>query len=372
MQSIHLRGHAKESSIAAIDGDLVLSLPVGIDTITLDSSTIGKPKQVAGATVTLKRLTGQLVTIDYQGESSKFLKMTGYNAKGEQIADMGSPGNCNGDNEWITSSFVEDVHSVKVHVAHGFVERKFPFVLKCQEGGTKNANSASKAAGEAASGNDFITTANYANKQLEFFYFIPSGLLREKNGKIPVIVAIPGLSGRGEGFVSQEMRDFAVKEHFMIIAPSFVWDQANWNSNTSYQYPEAWSGNALIQIIDKVKEKHGISASQLHLFGFSAGAQYALRFANWRPDLCASCAAHGSGGTVIPTKTNKVKFLVSVGKEDAERIGKAEQFYSAAKGLGIDVVYKQYEGGHGLPSTQVKETLDFIARANKLGNGTAR
>lgn len=214
--------------------------------------------------------------------------------------------------------------------------------------------------GKATAGVDSITTDNYANTRLEFYSYIPEQVLADRQRLHPVLLCIPGLSGRGESSVPQEFKDFAEREKFVIIAPSFVYDEANWNARTSYQFPEAWSGNALLQIIGKVKEKNGLSISKLHLYGFSAGAQFALRFALWKPELCVGCVAHGSGGTVIPQSRNNVKFFVSVGKGDTNRIEKIEQFYRAAKNLDIDVVYRQYEGGHILPTSQITDALAFF------------
>lgn len=91
--------------------------------------------------------------------------------------------------------------------------------------------------------------------------------------------------------MSLPFKEFAERERFVILAPSFTWDQANWNDGKSYQYPEAWSGAALVAILDRFQQARGISISKLYLFGFSAGAQFAVRFALLRPELCAACAA---------------------------------------------------------------------------------
>ena len=61
-----------------------------------------------------------------------------------------------------------------------------------------------------------------------------------------------------------------------------------------------------------------------------------------------------------------VKFFVSVGRNDRSRISKAEVFVMHAKMLGIDVIYRQYAGGHYLPVQQIKDSLGFFKeiRAN--------
>lgn len=209
-------------------------------------------------------------------------------------------------------------------------------------------------------GADSVNTNNYANANLEFYYYIPSEILKDKKKSYPVLICIPGLSGSGKDFVCAPFKEFADKEHFLILAPSFVWDEKNWESKTSYQYPDAWSGDALLKMLDKIKEKYKISTSKLYLYGFSAGAQLALRFSLWRPNLVAACAAHAGGGTITPTEKIPVKFFISVGAQDTERIPKVSEFYWRAHNAGISVDYKQYEGGHCIPQQQITDSLAFF------------
>lgn len=208
-----------------------------------------------------------------------------------------------------------------------------------------------------------IKTNDYANKQLDYFYYVPSTATESQKNSFPLLAMIPGLSGRGESFVSQKFKLFADTEGFVIISPSFVWDEENWNSNESYQYPSVWSGDALLKIIDHFEAEHNISVSSLSLLGHSAGAQFALRFCVWKPELCTACAAHGSGGSVFLREYIDVAFFVTVGKKDQDfRISNYNSFCSSAKSFGIDVECRQYDAGHGRTTEQMQDSLDFIAR----------
>lgn len=205
-----------------------------------------------------------------------------------------------------------------------------------------------------------IHTDNYANPRLEYYYYIPDSVLREASDPHPVLVMMPGLSGRGEEFVTSDFKRFANEEGLIIIAPSFVFDEANWDSRQSYQYPAAWSGNALLEIIAQLEKQKGITTSELCLFGFSAGAQFTLRFCLWQPERCIACAAHASGGTVLPDRPVQVRFFVTVGNQDVDRIARVREFYARAKSLGIDVTYREYNAGHSLTAEQVTDSLDFL------------
>jgi poly(3-hydroxybutyrate) depolymerase len=209
---------------------------------------------------------------------------------------------------------------------------------------------------------DSIETSNYANRQLKFFLYIPEEVLNNKEKEHPLLVCVPGLSGNGETFAGQTFKDFAEKEGFVIIAPSFIRDKENWAEQRSYQYPSVWSGDALINIVYKVSEKYKIDISRYYLFGHSAGAQFVLRFAIWEPSLCVACAGYGSGGSVIPDEFNGVSFLLGIGEKDTERIGYAERFYDKAKDLGIDVELKWYGGGHSLNKTFVRDAMVFFKK----------
>ena len=97
----------------------------------------------------------------------------------------------------------------------------------------------------------------------------------------------------------------------------------------------------------------------------AASAQFALRFCVWRPEQCAACAAHGSGGRVIPTSYIDVAFLIAVGEQDiADRHAHWRDFCNAAKRLGIEVKCNKYDVGHGLSSTQIIDSLDFFKQHN--------
>ncbi|MCD4652984.1 hypothetical protein K8T06_03515 [bacterium] len=215
----------------------------------------------------------------------------------------------------------------------------------------------------AISGIGSIHTNNYANRELKYYFHIPSTISVNNHKSHPLLVLIPGLSGKGEAFVSLQYKNFAKKENFIIVSPSFVWDEKNWDTQTSYQYPSAWSGKALIQIVDQLKKKFGIEISDYYLFGFSAGAQFALRFCVWKPNLCRACAVHGSGGGVEPTEYNDVAFFVTVGNQDTDsRQIFAEVFCDTAKKVGINTVCRKYDVGHWLSTDQINDSFDFFRR----------
>ena len=182
---------------------------------------------------------------------------------------------------------------------------------------------------------------------------------------------VPGLSGKGEDFTTQPFKDFADKEGFILLSPSFMYDNlySEIDKGTSYQYPAVWSGKPLLQMIQKIRDK-GYILSKLYLFGMSAGAQYCLRFTLWQPDQCLASATHANGGyPIIPTQKNSIKYFIAVGNQDEKyRQENAATFYNTAKQLGISASFKEYPVAHVLSSEQVTDSLNFfkLVRDNKL------
>lgn len=213
----------------------------------------------------------------------------------------------------------------------------------------------------AGQGSGSIRTDNKANEVLEYYYYIPSRLSRRP---FHTLVCMHGLNGSGQPFVIGSWARFAEENEFIIVAPTFKFDQENWRTRTSYQFPSVWSGDALLEILEEVRRKVDISLSHLYFFGFSAGSQFSLRFALWKPGMCVAVAAHAPGGTIYPKKWIPVKFLLTVGQEDTketDRVWRAKKFYEKAKELNISITYKEILGvGHWLTQEQIQLSIDFF------------
>lgn len=221
---------------------------------------------------------------------------------------------------------------------------------------------------DAVSQIDSIPTNNYANPTLNYFYYIPQNVFKTKNERHPYLILVPGLSGRGEDFVSQTFKDFAKKEGFVIIAPSFIEDSKNWESKTSYQYPQAWSGQALNDILNSFDTKQNMRPLHIYMLGFSAGAQFVSRYAMLYPDYVTACAFNAAGGTDDPLKYQATKFYVAVGSQDEDvRKQNAQKFYTLARKQGIEVTFKIYDNlGHGLSADEINDELAFFTHVKMM------
>lgn len=220
------------------------------------------------------------------------------------------------------------------------------------------APTSSSVSAAVISGTGSVSTDNYANRTLQYYYSFPSNL---KYKTAPFLVMVPGLGGNGKDVVTPEMMDLSQNLGFVIIAPTFKEDSDNYETRTSYQYPAAWSGKALNSILNDFVSKQNVYSGGLYMYGFSAGAQFVERYSLLYPNYVTACVIHAAGSVTLPTSFQKTKFFISVGTQDENfRKETANDFYTQAKKLGIRVQYKQYNYGHMIPAEQMDDSAEFF------------
>lgn len=212
----------------------------------------------------------------------------------------------------------------------------------------------------AVSGSDFVYTSNYANPKLVYYYYFPERLLK-LNKKVPFLIMIPGYCGKGEDIINKQVKDFAMKEGFVVISPTFVPDDNNCENDTNYQRPAGWSGAALDKIIETFELKQHLYHSNFYMWGFSAGAQFDSGYAKLHPGRLKGCMVNSAGYVALPEGYQSTKFFVAVGTSDLDyRKDAAKSFYEAAKNFGIDVIYKEYNMGHTFCYDELNDEFNFI------------
>ena len=68
---------------------------------------------------------------------------------------------------------------------------------------------------------------------------------------------------------------FADEQRVAVLGLGFLFVEEDWETKTSYQYAQAWSGKALLEILKELSAQNPINPRELYLFGISAGAQKA-------------------------------------------------------------------------------------------------
>lgn len=212
-----------------------------------------------------------------------------------------------------------------------------------------------------------ISTEDYTNSVVNYFYYIPAMLEKSMN-PYPVIIWVPGLDGNGEKSIPSKFYELANTKGYAILSPTFVFNEEDFKKQKSYQYPNVWSGNALLSMLDEAK-KNGLNYSKLYMAGFSAGGQFVSRFSFIHPEIVDACAILSSGARVKPQTRTNVKYFIGIGNNDDEyRLQNAEIFHNAAANLGIPIVYKKYNMDHTMIDTEEEDVVKFFddVRENRL------
>ena len=180
-----------------------------------------------------------------------------------------------------------------------------------------------------------------------------------------VIVLGPTFPGP-ELLQRQEQREVTKEDYFQMAGP-----------------PHEKKVNELIDEISKVWPIH----PKVVLHGFSAGAQFAHRYAMKNPDKVAGVSAHSGGSWAkldgadkINKEAKAIPFRISVGEADQERTGTgkedvlnrfelAKKFSEDLKSLEFDVEFKSWpRTGHQYTApmhTMLKELVKKVREENK-------
>ncbi len=215
-----------------------------------------------------------------------------------------------------------------------------------------------------------IKTNSQNNSELEFVLRVPSGFNSESAEKNSgrIFVLFGGRNWKGEKTIPRYgFAELADRYSLFLISPSFKDDK--------YWYPEKWSGKALLQAIEKVRNDYGLDRNnKLFYYGYSAGGQCANLFYFWKPEIVEAWGAHACG--VWPqkswfrksnfkgrTKENQVSFspgIVTCGEKDVERYHLTLRFAQEARRRGIDILWKSYPSGHGLNNRELSLAKVFF------------
>lgn len=231
----------------------------------------------------------------------------------------------------------------------------------------------------ACAGSRLIAAANprrlKSNPAQEYYVYVPENHDPEK--RYWLFVAVHGLNGKGEGALG--WAKFANEGDCIVVGPTF---------KGTYQFPSAKSGHGknLVEIFKELSRQYKLRR-KMFVTGFSAGAQFAHRFALDAPQLVVGCAAHSAGSWSSPSpKARAVPFVVTCGEDDTKRIDMAKKFADQLKRKRYAVSSEWYEGvGHsmcndsreltrklflactnGMPIALYEKAQDYLATADKL------
>jgi len=203
--------------------------------------------------------------------------------------------------------------------------------------------------------------------EVPFFYYVPGSL---SMSGCRVLLLVPGYNGSGEGMLSPSWRSFADANGLILLAPTFHATPEELHAGKGYYYPAKGSGAAIEKAIDEVSRRVAcLSTGRILIFGFSAGAHVAHRFALWKPTRVEAFVAVSAAWWDKPTQAMAdVPALIMCGEDDP-RFSVTEAFYEAGAGLGAPWVWRSYQhAGHQVTPAMLALAQAFLrhyARAEK-------
>lgn len=118
-----------------------------------------------------------------------------------------------------------------------------------------------------------------------------------------VLLALHGMSGSGPA-VAAPLREYAQSQNWVLVAPTITY--GDWQNPTQVAGEDIRLGPQLAAMLDAIPSETGTAlGSHLLLFGFSRGAQEALRFTMLYPSRVTAVAAISAGTYTMPVRAVK-------------------------------------------------------------------
>jgi pimeloyl-ACP methyl ester carboxylesterase len=178
-----------------------------------------------------------------------------------------------------------------------------------------------------------------------------------------VLLLMPGYNGAGDSMFDEGWCRFADEHALVLLAPTFQTSPEQLKRNQGYYYPEQGSGRQLEMALAEINRRTGVETDQIMIFGFSAGAHFAHRFALWKPERVRAFVAYSAGWWSDPSESlRQVPALIMCGESDS-RHGATREFFEKAMVLDLPWMWRSYkETGHELTPAVRRMAEAFLAQ----------
>jgi len=125
-----------------------------------------------------------------------------------------------------------------------------------------------------------------------YYIFVPEKI----SAHAPLLLVLHGSNMDGRSIV-EEWKEIARKEGFIVVGPDSL-NPAGWSLETD-------GPGFIYALVEALKAKYQIDARRVYLFGYSAGAVYALQLSMLESEYFAATAVYA--GAMDPTTYNRVE-----------------------------------------------------------------
>ncbi|MCA1651896.1 MAG: phospholipase [Acidobacteria bacterium] len=174
---------------------------------------------------------------------------------------------------------------------------------------------------------------------------------------LPLLVLLHGAGGGAEG-VLRRLGRVADEAGVAVLAPDSR--DSSWDAIAgSFGRDVSFVNRALERVFEVV----AIDPARVAVGGFSDGATYALSLGLINGDLFGRVLAFSPGFVVEGTSHGRPRFFVSHGIADTilpiDRCSR--RIVRALQQRGYDVTFREFDGGHEVPSAIAREGMQWVA-----------
>ena len=148
---------------------------------------------------------------------------------------------------------------------------------------------------------------------------------------VATLVLAPGSNGDGEGMTTDaHWIRFAENKRLMLVGLAFASSTDALHDGTGYYYASKGSGKLLLDALDRLTGK----PLPVLLYGFSGGAHFTARFAEWKPERVTAWCAYSAGWWDTPVPSSSHPFgIIACGESDG-RLGASLFYFKAGRAVG--------------------------------------
>lgn len=175
---------------------------------------------------------------------------------------------------------------------------------------------------------------------------------------MPLVVMFHGAGG--SGLSTRYAFPFADEFGFIILAPDsrseLTWDLVLGEYGPDLEFLQA----AFVQTAARC----AIDRRRMSVAGHSDGASYSLSFGISNGDVFGKIIALSPGVMTPAAAAGKPRMFIAHGTADRTMPidDTSRKFVPRLRGLGYDVTYREYDGGHTAPPAVVREAFEWMNR----------
>jgi phospholipase/carboxylesterase len=205
--------------------------------------------------------------------------------------------------------------------------------------------------GELASGRQALGIVTERDVML----WVPDDYRPDQPG--PLVVMLHGAGGNGEGALDILSPD-GEPPPFLVLAPSSR--ASTWDALVGGFGPDV---EVLDRALAHVFVRAAVDPARVAVGGFSDGASYALGLGLANGDLFGRVVAFSPGFIPAGPAAGKPQILVTHGVHDdvLPIDSTSRRLVPRLRRAGHDVDYREFDGGHEIPASLVRDSLAWVA-----------